>query len=68
MMQCLSSLWFDENGQDLVEYSLLLVFFLMTGFLVFGGDMTPAIKAIWTNVVGKLDHGQAVANGQSPGL
>jgi Flp pilus assembly pilin Flp len=47
MQQLLWSLWREEDGQDLIEYSLLITFIaLATAALVGSGQ--NAIKAIWT--------------------
>ncbi len=58
----------EDDGQDLVEYSLLLVFFLASGFVLWGGELTPAVKSIWENVAAKLGYAHGVATGQNPGV
>jgi Flp pilus assembly pilin Flp len=47
MMQTLSNIWNDEQGQDLIEYTLLIAFVAMASaalFLGAGGNL----KGIWT--------------------
>ena len=47
MQQLLWSLWREEDGQDLIEYSLLITFIaIATAALVGSGQ--NAIRAIWT--------------------
>jgi Flp pilus assembly pilin Flp len=60
--------WREDNGQDLVEYSLLLVFFLVTGFVLFGTELTPAVKGIWETMAGKLGYAHGVATGTNAGV
>lgn len=47
MLQRLTRLWLDEDGQDIVEYSLLITFIaIATMWVVAGGR--PTVNAIWT--------------------
>jgi Flp pilus assembly pilin Flp len=47
MRQLLWSLWREEDGQDLIEYSLLITFIaIATAALVGSGQ--NAIRSIWT--------------------
>ena len=47
MQQLLCSLWREEDGQDLIEYSLLITFIaIATAALVGSGQ--NAIRSIWT--------------------
>lgn len=46
-MDCVKRFWFDESGQDLIEYSLLLVFLALATIVVIrqtGASATP----IWS--------------------
>ena len=43
----------DENGQDLIEYSLLLAFIALAGAAVFIG-MGSTTSGIWTIVNSRL--------------
>ena len=62
MRQLLWTLWRQDEGQDLIEYTLLLAFivFITAGFVGFGGD---SIKGI----VSKGNSQLAAAN-ESVGL
>jgi Flp pilus assembly pilin Flp len=46
MQQLLSAFWNEENGQDMVEYTLLLGFFALTGAAVLTGVRTNMV-GIW---------------------
>jgi Flp pilus assembly pilin Flp len=49
MQKLLSSFWNEENGQDMVEYTLLLGFIALTGTAVLTGlrtEMTGVWQAI----------------------
>ncbi len=52
-MRLLKVLWLEEQGQDLIEYTLLLAFVALAsaGLLVNVGD---SICTIWTNGSDKL--------------
>lgn len=43
----------DQSGQDLVEYSLLLVFVLLAGAAIYIG-MNENTRALWTIMNGRL--------------
>ncbi len=62
MRQLLCDLWLEDRGQDLTEYSLLLVFMVFTAFALAGTGQEP-IKAIWHKINGNLDCGVASASG-----
>ena len=47
----------DEQGQDLVEYSLLLAFIALAGITILG-TVQSNIKGIWT----KVNSSMAAAN------
>jgi Flp pilus assembly pilin Flp len=47
MLQRLRRLWSDEEGQDVIEYSLLITFIaIATMWFVAAGR--PTVNAIWT--------------------
>ena len=47
MKSLLANLWNDENGQDLIEYTLLMAFIAMaSAALVFG--LGGSVKGIWS--------------------
>ena len=47
MRQLLWSLWREEDGQDLIEYSLLITFIAIATAAVVG-RWQNAIRSIWT--------------------
>jgi Flp pilus assembly pilin Flp len=47
MRHFLRSLWREEDGQDLIEYSLLITFIAIATAAVVGGGQN-AIRGIWT--------------------
>jgi Flp pilus assembly pilin Flp len=46
-MTFLRNLWMDEQGQDLIEYTLLLAFVALASAALFIGA-GGSIKSIWT--------------------
>ena len=62
MAQWVSRFWFEESGQDLVEYTLIItIFALMTMALV--GGATPSVNMIWTTMHSHINEGSSVAAG-----
>ena len=49
----LALLVFDDGGQDLVEYSLILAFVLLAGAAVYIG-MSRNTQGLWTAMNGRL--------------
>lgn len=49
MVQALKNFWVEEDGQDMVEYSLLLAFIAL-GATALGSTMKGYITTIWSNV------------------
>ena len=47
-MLLLRSFWKDEQGQDLIEYTLLMAFVALASAALFMGA-GKSIKGIWTN-------------------
>jgi pilus assembly protein Flp/PilA len=45
----LQAFWQEEDGQDLVEYSLLLAFIALAAVALLSG-VGSNIKTIWTNI------------------
>lgn len=43
----------DEQGQDLVEYTLLLVFFVLAGAALYIG-INGSINSIWTGISNRI--------------
>lgn len=52
-MKLLKRLWKEEEGQDLVEYGLLLVLIAL-GAVAGMGSLANAINAMFNNAAGKL--------------
>ena len=46
-MQTLSNFWNDEQGQDLIEYTLLMAFVALASAALFIGA-GGSVKGIWT--------------------
>jgi Flp pilus assembly pilin Flp len=62
MQLLLCNLWREEDGQDLIEYSLLITFIaLATAALVGSGQ--NAIRAIWTTSNSQIVAANAAAGG-----
>ena len=57
-MTYLRNFWTDEQGQDLIEYSLLMAFVALASAALFIGAGN-SIKGIWSTTNSQL----AVANG-----
>ena len=45
-MRRIVAFWLDEDGQDLIEYSLLMVFIAIAALALLGGGQA-AVKGIW---------------------
>jgi Flp pilus assembly pilin Flp len=61
MKQTLLTLFFDENGQDLIEYTLLMAFVALASaglFLGAGGS----IQGIWTTTNSQLTQANTLAS------
>ena len=43
----------EDQGQDLVEYSLLMAFFVLVGAALYIG-LTDSINGIWTGISNRL--------------
>jgi Flp pilus assembly pilin Flp len=60
MCQLLRSFWNDEQGQDLIEYTLLMAFVALASAALFLGA-GGSISGIWTTTNNQL----AAANSQA---
>jgi len=49
----LAAFWQEEEGQDLVEYSLLLAFIALAAIALLGSAGT-SVKSIWTSINSSL--------------
>ena len=54
-------LWDGEEGQDLVEFSLLLAFIILVGAASYLGIST-SVDAIWGVVNGRLAEANQIVN------
>ena len=50
--------WNDDQGQDLIEYTLLMAFVALASAALFMGA-GGSVAGIWTNVNAKLDAANA---------
>ena len=60
-MTYLRNLWNDEQGQDLIEYTLLLAFVALASAALFIGA-GGSIKSIWTTTNSQLAAAAASAS------
>jgi Flp pilus assembly pilin Flp len=58
MMKTLRSLWIDEGGQDLIEYTLLMAFVALASAALFLGAGN-SIMGIWTSTNTQLSAANA---------
>jgi Flp pilus assembly pilin Flp len=58
----LRSFCYDDGGQDLTEYSLILALFVL-GIFALAGTGSAAITTIWHKVMGDLNSGLVSASG-----
>jgi Flp pilus assembly pilin Flp len=64
MAKVLYYFWIEEEGQDLIEYTLLMTFIVMALF-AFLGTGRPMVNAIWTTANSQLADGNSAATGAS---
>jgi len=57
-MRTLQSLWIDEGGQDLIEYTLLMAFVALASAALFLGAGN-SIMGIWTSTNTQLSAANA---------
>ena len=60
-MLTLRSLWNDESGQDLIEYTLLIAFVALASAALFLGTQ-GSISAIWTTTNSNLENAATSAS------
>ena len=60
-MNALQSLWQDDQGQDLIEYTLLMAFIAMASAALFIGA-GASIKGIWSVTNSQLAAASAQAS------
>jgi Flp pilus assembly pilin Flp len=54
----LGAFWQEEDGQDLVEYSLLLAFIALAAVALLSG-VGGNIKTIWTSIASQVSNAAA---------
>jgi Flp pilus assembly pilin Flp len=62
MAPWLHKFWLEEEGQDLIEYSLLITFIAIACLALIGAGK-PAVNGIWTQANSKLASGNSTASG-----
>jgi Flp pilus assembly pilin Flp len=62
MAQRLYQFWREEDGQDLIEYSLLITF-IAIACLAFVGANRPAVSGIWSTSNSQLAAANTLATG-----
>ena len=62
MAHRLNGFWIEEEGQDLIEYTLLMTFIVLAVFALIGSGR-PAVNAIWTTANSELVSGNNAASG-----
>jgi Flp pilus assembly pilin Flp len=63
-MTFLRNLWIEEQGQDLIEYTLLLAFVALASAALFIGA-GGHINTIWTNTNTQLENAASQGTGGS---
>jgi Flp pilus assembly pilin Flp len=61
MQELLFRLWSEENGQDLIEYSLLITFIAIATAAVVGSGQN-AIRSIWTSSNSSITQANSAAS------
>ena len=59
-MRTLLNFWIDDNGQDLIEYTLLMAFVALASAALFLGAGN-SIRGIWTATNAQLSAANAAA-------
>jgi Flp pilus assembly pilin Flp len=62
MAQWLNNFWLEEDGQDLIEYSLLIALGAIACAALLG-ICSPAVSGIWTRTNSELGSANSVASG-----
>ena len=61
MAAYLKNFWQDEQGQDLIEYSLLITFIAIACLAMLGAGR-PAVNSIWQNSNNQLVQASTAAS------
>lgn len=64
MAQWLRNIWNEEEGQDLIEYSLLITFIAIACAALIGSGRS-AVNAIWQTSNSDISQGYSAATGGS---
>ena len=62
MRRRIHQFWLEEDGQDLIEYSLLITFIALATMWVVGSGR-PIVNQIWTAANSKVVVANSFANG-----
>ena len=62
MRQYLINFWQEEDGQDLIEYSLLITFIAIACAAIIGSGR-PAVNAIWVQGNASIQSANVAASG-----
>jgi len=62
-MSLLTSFWKDDQGQDLIEYTLLIAFVALASAALFIGTGS-SVEGIWSTTNSQLTAANASASGQ----
>jgi len=62
MTQQIRQFWMEEDGQDLIEYSLLITFIALATMWVMGSGR-PIVNSIWTGANNTITKANASAGG-----
>jgi Flp pilus assembly pilin Flp len=62
MAAYLNQFWREEDGQDLIEYSLLITFIAIACAALIGSGR-PAVNSIWQNSNNQLTQANTAAGG-----
>jgi Flp pilus assembly pilin Flp len=61
MLQRIKALWAEDDGQDIIEYSLLICFIAIASMWLLGSGQ-PAVNQIWTSANSHLTKANNAAN------
>ena len=62
MIQRIHQFWLEDDGQDLIEYSLLITFIAIATMWIMGSGR-PIVKQIWTGANHTISHANTVSTG-----
>ena len=62
MLELLCRFWRDDEGQDLVEYSILITFIAIATMWIMGSGR-PIVNSIWTGANTTINQAGTTAHG-----